>query len=82
MGFHKGERDAVLTWVKQAMSEVLFDTPRYIVNDETGKSALNPDWDLLPYFEEDKKNPGTFVEVEPKPGFQQTEAGNRLPTET
>lgn len=82
MGFHKGERDAILTWIKQALSEILFDCPRYIVNDETGKSAFNPDWDLLPYYEEDKDNPGTFVEVEPKPNITQIRAGEQLPDQT
>lgn len=79
MGFYKGERDAILTWIKQVMSDILFDCPRYLVHEETGKSALNPDWELLPYFEEDKENPGEFVEVEPKPSLIQIEAGNKLP---
>lgn len=80
MGFLKGERDAILVWVKQALSEVLFDVPRYIVNKETGRSAENPDWKLLPYWEQGAS--GEFVEIEPKPSAMQVEAGNNLPVET
>lgn len=94
MGFHKGERDAILTWIKQAMSEILFDCPRYLVNEETGKSAVNPDWDLLPYYEQVEleplpenvidTRPVTFREVKPvpKPTAAQQKASLELPDET
>ena len=78
MGFAKGERDAILVWIKQAVSESLFDCPRYIVNAETGKSAPNPDWDLMPYYEQDEKT-GEWIEIQPRPSLEQEAAGNRLP---
>ena len=77
-GYWKGERDAILAWAKQAMSEAFFGTPRWIVNAETGKSALNPDWDLLPYYEKHPTEAGTVVEVTPQPSAEQTAAGNAL----
>ena len=64
-GFHKGERDAILTFIKMALSEVLFDYPCYIVNNNTQKFVVNPDWRLLPYHEPTPDGKG-YVEVKPE----------------
>ena len=76
--FLKGERDAILVWVKQAVSEPLFGAPYLLVNDQTLKSARNPDWDLLPYLEESPTDPSTLVLVTPTPSMSQEAAGNKL----
>lgn len=93
-GFKKGERDAILTWIKQMMSEILFDCPRFIVNAETGKSAPNPDWELLPYFEKQEleplpegvidTRPEVWGEVQPqvRPTAVQQKAAMELPHES
>ena len=64
-GFYEGERDAILHGIKLALSEVLFDVPRYLVHPVTGASAPNPDWDLLPFFR--KNLDGSYDELEGKP---------------
>lgn len=93
-GFHKGERDAILTWCKQMLSEILFDCPRFIVNKETGKSAPNPDWEFLPYYEKVEKEPlpdnvvdtrpDEWIEVQPtvRPTAVQQKAQMELPHES
>lgn len=79
MGFHKDERAAILVWVKQMLSEILFDCPQFLVNEKNMITAENPDWHLLPYFERDPKDPNTYIEVTPEPSLAQVEAGEQLP---
>lgn len=68
-GFYHKERDAILTFIKMALSEILFDHPCYIVNDKTGKFVVNPDWNLLEYYQKNDK--GDFIKVEPSPSLAQ-----------
>ena len=75
-GFRKGERDAILVWIKQALSDVLFGTPIYLVNDKNGAMAKNPDWDMLPFFMQDAS--GSWLEIEREPSDEQIAAGNQL----
>mgnify|MGYP003648839202 CR=1 FL=1 len=91
MGFSKGEREAILTWIKQALSEILFDVPFLLVNEKTSKCAKNPDWEMLPYYVEvpvEKlpegtvdNRPVTYREVKPvcKPTAEQAQAAAELP---
>jgi hypothetical protein len=76
-GFFKNERLMILTAIQQTLSELLFDCPRFI--HSATRVAANPDWDLLPYFEE--TSPGTFTEVHPEASLLQEQAGDELPTE-
>jgi|TARA_R110002167_G_scaffold150637_3_gene344391 hypothetical protein len=78
-GFYKGERDAILVWIKQVFSESLFDVPYLLVNDKSHISAKNPDWDLQPYYEADEVEIGVYNEVRPTPSMEQLDAGERLP---
>jgi hypothetical protein len=75
-GFLKGERDAILVWIKQAMSECLFGVPYLLVNPVSGMCAKNPDWDLQPYYEKHPTIVGALQEVVPEPTSAQVEAGN------
>lgn len=76
--FAKGERDAILVYIKQMLSEILFDVPVYLVHPKTGVSARNPDWDLQEYYEMDPLDPKSVIKVTPTPSVEQTEAGERL----
>tara|TARA_R110000851_G_scaffold39729_4_gene100703 strand:- start:999 stop:1466 length:468 start_codon:yes stop_codon:yes gene_type:complete len=75
-GFMKGERDAILVWIKQALSDSLFGTPVYLVNHESGAMAKNPDWDMLPFIV--RHADGKWVEVEQEPSDEQLEASAGL----
>jgi len=50
-GWKKNERDAVMTWITMAVSEVLFGHPKYITN-EKGQMHKNPDWVQLTFYQE------------------------------
>ena len=79
-GYYKNERDAILVAIKQCLSEVLFGVPCYLVHEKTGKSAKNPDWDLLPFFAQNGEL--EWQEFEQEPSMEQVRAGNQLPIET
>lgn len=79
-GYFKGERDAVLVWIKQALSEVLFGVPLLLVHPKTGMSARNPDWELQPYFEKHPTEINTYREITPRPSAEQEAAGDKLPS--
>lgn len=75
-GFKKGERDAILVWIKQALSDALFGCPVYLVNQETGAMAKNPDWDMLPFIVQHAD--GKWVEVEQEPSDEMLNAAAEL----
>lgn len=68
--FLKGERDAIMVWLKIALSEMLFDVPCYIHNEKTMKTVKNPDWVNLPYGAKDEVK-GKWVEVDQGPTIYQ-----------
>ena len=48
-GFKRNERDAVMTWITMALSEILFGHPKYLTNSK-GQMQKNPDWVELPFY--------------------------------
>lgn len=67
-GFAKNERDAIMTYVLIAVSEVLFGEPKYITNEKTHAVARNPSWNQLPFFAE---HDGEWKEFEESPTDEQ-----------
>jgi len=76
MGFQQGEREAILVWIKIALSDALFGCPVYIVNSDTGAMAANPDWQLLPFVT--MRGNGKWVELEQEPSIDQMNASADL----
>ncbi len=62
-GFHKNERQAIMTFIGMAISDTLFGEPNAIHNPRTGAIAINPSFSILPFYEKDVT--GTYVLTNP-----------------